>query len=171
MNTLATYLPNTNANAYGLLVSPFATLNSQRSKMRVWAFAAAVRLSDQDKPIVLKLLVELAIGIRALGVLIKNARCATGKTMAAKRAPRPVARGSARISKAAKRSSAVKLRQPGVRALGRRLPAKSPRHTEAWCRSKRPAAVRAMPVGGQTARALHPIAACIQVQLKARIQS
>lgn len=155
MNTLAPYLPNTNANATSLLVSPFATLTSQRSKMRVWAFSAAVRLSDQDKPIVLKLLVELAIVIRMLAVVVKSARCASGKAMVATRAARSVAYGSARRTKVAKRSVAVNLRQPSVFALGRRLPANLPRRMDAWCRSKRPAAVGAMPVSREAVRTLH----------------
>jgi len=152
MNTLATYLPNTTAKPTSLLVSPFATLTSQRAKMRVWAFSAAVRLSDQDKPIVLKLLVELAIVLRMLAVVVKSARCATGKTMVANRAARPAARGLARHNKVAKRSVAANPRQPGVLALGRRLPAKLSRHMDVWCRSKRHAALGAMSVSCETAR-------------------
>jgi hypothetical protein len=98
MNTPATYLPTTTVNA----------------KMRVWAFSAAVRLSDQDKPIALKLLLELAIVIRMLAQLAQNARCRTGKTVIARRAARPVARTCARRMIPVTRTAAVHRRQSGV---------------------------------------------------------
>lgn len=101
MNTLATYLPSTTAKA-------------DSPKLRVWAFSAAVRLSDQDKPIAFKLLVELAIVLRMLAQLVQNAQCATGKTVVACRAKRPVARDPIRRSKAAKRTAIVKVRQHAV---------------------------------------------------------
>lgn len=104
MNTLATYLPS--------------TIAKQSSKVRVWAFAAAVRLSDQDKPIALKLIVELAIVIRMLAQLAHNAHCAAGKSVVACRARRPLARVSVRGVRAAKRTAVVNVRR---RRPGRNL--------------------------------------------------
>jgi hypothetical protein len=112
MNTLSTYLPYKTAKA-DMLVAPFAALYKQRAKMRVWAFSAAVRLSDQDKPIALKLLVEVAIVVRTLALLAHNARCATGKTVVATRAARPNARVAVRRTKPASRSVAVNTRANG----------------------------------------------------------
>lgn len=125
MNTTATYLPYTTAKADSLLIAPFAALYNQRAKLRVWAFSAAVRLSDQDKPIAMKLLVELAIVVRTLALLAQNARCASGKTVVAHRAKRPVARVAARRVKPAKRSAPVAVRPHGQVAAPRKLPAKS----------------------------------------------
>lgn len=112
MNTNATHLPNTAAKV-ALRVAP---------KMRVWAFAAAVRLSDQDKPIALKLLVELAIVIRMLALLAKQARCPTGKTVIAHRAPRGVKRASVARVNTTRRAAAVHARVPGVVAMQRQMP-------------------------------------------------
>lgn len=118
MNTTATNLSNIAAKA-ATQVAPFAALYSQRSKVRLWAFAAAVRLSDQDKPIALKLLVELAIVIRMLALLAQQARCATGKKVIAHRAPRPARHVVGRRGKLAKRAVAVKVRQTGAVTLQR----------------------------------------------------
>jgi len=113
MNTLSTNLPNTTAKA-DKLVATLAALFNQHSKVRVWVFSAAVRLSDQDKPIALKLLVELAIVIRTLALLAQNARCATGKTIVAYRNSRLVALAGARRVKSARRSACVSSRQREV---------------------------------------------------------
>lgn len=118
MNTLSTHLSNTTAKA-DKLVAPFAALYSQRAKVRLWAFSAAVRLSDQDKPIALKLLVELAIVIRILTLLAQHARCVTGKTVVAYRAPRPMARAGARRVKSCQRSVRACIRQCEVTSTQR----------------------------------------------------
>lgn len=120
MNILSIHLPTTTAKAEKL-VAPFASLYNQRSNMRLWAFCAAVRLSDQDKPIALKLLVELAIVIRTLALLAQNARCATGKTVVAHRAARPVIHAGARR---VHRSAVVHVRQRLVAVAQRTLPTK-----------------------------------------------
>ena len=123
MNTLSLHLPITPAKA-DKPVSPLASLFNQRSNMRLWAFCAAVRLSHQDKPIALKLLVELAIVIRTLTLLAQNARCATGKTVVAHRATRPVSHAGARRVKPVHRSAVVNVRQRLVAVAQRTLPTK-----------------------------------------------
>jgi hypothetical protein len=111
MNTLATSLPNLTATANSLVAAPWSMLGSQGAKLRVWAFAAAVRLSDLDRPIILKLLVELAIILRALALMASDAHCTAGEASAPSRARRPAPHGSKRRIKPAKRSATVNVPQ------------------------------------------------------------
>ncbi|MES2317598.1 MAG: hypothetical protein V4631_08900 [Pseudomonadota bacterium] len=109
MNTSSTALPNTIAMAA-----------DHGSKVQLWAFSAAVRLSDQDKPIALKLLVELAIVIRMLALLAKNAKCASAKAVVARRTTRPFVRGRAspaRYGPQFRRALARRLQGPAIPAL------------------------------------------------------
>lgn len=110
MNTLATYQPISTAPTAGLPGPFLSTLVQHRAKMRVWAFSAAVRLSDQDKPIVLKLLVELAIILRMLALLAQTTDCATVKSVVVRPASRPSGRVAAHGGKLAKRRAAVRMR-------------------------------------------------------------
>ena len=135
MNTLSINLPKTTAKA-DKLAAPFAALYSQRSKVRLWAFSAAVRLSDQDKPIALKLLVELAIVIRILTLLAQNARCVTGKRIVAHRTLRPVALAAARRVKSAGSSSGITVRRAGA-AAQRKLPGMAEKSWKSGARSPR----------------------------------
>lgn len=79
MKTSANYLPTMPApvRTGALLIAPLARLYQERARMRQFAFAAAVRLSDQDKPIALKLLVELAIMLRMVTQWVRASRSAT----------------------------------------------------------------------------------------------
>ena len=122
MNTLATYVPNMIAKADSLLVAPGLAFRVHQSKLRVWAFAAAVRLADQDRPIALKLLVELAIVLRMLAQAANNAECVTDRSKVTCRATKPFARAHAGRVKSAGRNAKV---QPGgIRARG--VPVRAP---------------------------------------------
>ncbi len=113
MKTLTSYPPNSIAQKPHLLAAPLSVLYSQRSKLRVWAFSAAVRVSDQNRPIILKLLLELAIVIRMLAQLAQDVRGATGEATRPLHTSRAIARASARRSQAARCRTA-----PGKRASG-----------------------------------------------------
>lgn len=51
-----------------MFIAPFAAVYKERARFNEFVFASAVRLSDQNKPILLKLLVEMAIVLRALAL-------------------------------------------------------------------------------------------------------
>ena len=133
MNTLPTSPPNTSANAKRPLVALVATLYGQRSRMRAWGFSAAVRLSDQDKPIILKLLVELAIVIRILTLLVRSADAAPGKP-ATRRAPRPFARYSSGRITSARRIAAATVHQRVVVAVQHKSRSERPGKHVRTCR-------------------------------------
>jgi len=91
-------------------------ITTSTASVRDWAFSAAVRLADQDKPIALKLLVEVAIAIRMLAVLAKKARCPAGQAAVARRAPRTAAHGARRAGKAVPSTPVTVRSVPGQRA-------------------------------------------------------
>lgn len=134
MNTLPTSPPNTSANAKRPLGALVATLYGQRSRMRAWGFSAAVRLSDQDKPIILKLLVELAIVIRILTLLVRSAHATPGKAPATRRAPRPFARYSSGRITSARRIAAATVHQRVVVAVQHKSRSERPEKHVRSCR-------------------------------------
>lgn len=161
MNTSATYLPSTTAKANSLLVVFISTINAQCSKMHVWAFSAAVRLSDQNRSIGLKLLVELAIVIRILALLAQNAHRTSGKAVVARRATHASARVSARRVKSAKRTSAANVRQSVDVAIQRRVPMNTLHAVGARSQSSRPGQARLMSREG---RVIHDHSAALAGQ-------
>jgi hypothetical protein len=96
MNTLTANPSNPTATLWRRLAAPLSSVRKQGADMRVWAFSAAVRLSDQDKPIALKLVVELALVVRTLAVLASRARRQASAAAPARRAPQPAIRTSSR---------------------------------------------------------------------------
>lgn len=70
MTTTANFLPTLpkTAQAAAMFIAPFAAVYKERARFNEFVFASAVRLSDQNKPILLKLLVEMAIVLRALAL-------------------------------------------------------------------------------------------------------
>lgn len=96
----------------------FANLQAERVRMGQWAFAAAVRLSDQNRPIGLKLIIECMFVFQALMQYVRGKRKASGQY-----APRRAAPASVRAAAAAvPRGTGAARRQThcqGVRA-GRR---------------------------------------------------
>lgn len=112
MKTSANYLPTLPApvRTGALLIAPLAKLYQERARMREFAFAAAVRLSDQDKPIALKLLVELAIVLRVVTLWVRASRSAT-KTAHSQPRKRAAVQIAVRQVQIEKRSAAVNTRR------------------------------------------------------------
>ena len=132
MTTTANFLPTLpkTAQAAAMFIAPFAAVYKERARLGEFAFASAVRLSDQDKPILLKLLVEMAIVLRALALWARATRAtahqprrrvaAQGTTRAAK-AGHPVVApaGRERRAHAASRSAVRERRAVGSCRKGR----------------------------------------------------
>lgn len=116
MNYSATDLPHLTAMPGNRLVAAFSAVARHQSKLREWAFAAAVRLSDQDKPILLKLLVELAIVVRMLACLARSASQSAGRTRGGQRAPRSRSAAGVRAPQPRSRPSAASERRTSCRA-------------------------------------------------------
>lgn len=103
MTTTANYLPTLpkTAQAAAMFIAPFAAVYKERARISEFAFASAVRLSDQDKPILLKLLVEMAIVLRALAVWARATRSAAHqprRRVAAQATARPVNAGQSVVA-------------------------------------------------------------------------
>lgn len=131
MNATATSLPTSIAIPGSRLVAAFSAMVQRQSALRDWAFAAAVRLSDQDKPIVLKLLVELAIVLRMLAALASGAgrapvrssavhRAGRGRAGSGARAARP---GARRVAAGARGARGNSVPRPVDARLAHRIPA------------------------------------------------
>ena len=73
--------------------SMLAALQGERVRLGQWAFGAAVRLSDQNRPLALKLIIECMIVLRALVSLVRPAPQAQG---AARRSPASARRAPAK---------------------------------------------------------------------------
>jgi hypothetical protein len=114
MNTVAIHMPINTARAT-MLGAPAFTFCKQGAKIQAWAFGAAVRLSDQNKPIVLKLLVELAIVLRMLALLGRR----RARNVAKVAARRPGARAAVRHGKPANRPFSPVREVPRQRRAGR----------------------------------------------------
>lgn len=112
MKYSATYLPTMPApvRAGALFMAPLTKLYQERARMREFAFAAAVRLSDQDKPIALKLLVELAIVLRVMTQWVRASRSAT-KTAHSQPRKRAAVQSAVRSAPVEKRSVGVNTRR------------------------------------------------------------
>ena len=112
MTSSATYLPTMPApvRAGAFFIAPLAKLYQERARMREFAFAAAVRLSDQDKPIALKLLVELAIVLRVMTQWVRASRSAT-KTAHSQPRKRATAQPAVRSTQVEQRGAGVNTRR------------------------------------------------------------
>lgn len=84
-----------------------ARFDAQRLRLSQWAFAAAVRLSDQNRPIALKLIIECMIVVRAVAQWLRATPATTAR----------------RVRRTAASASALR-RQPrrGAYALPQRRP-------------------------------------------------
>lgn len=102
-----------------MLIAPLARLYQERARMRQFAFAAAVRLSDQDKPIALKLLVELAIVLRVVAQWVHASRSATNTAHSQPR-KRAAAQGALRHGQVERRSAPVNTRRDRRHVAGRK---------------------------------------------------
>lgn len=122
---------------------------AQRCRVQEWAWLAAVRLSDQNKPMVLKLLVECAICVAILTRLTRS--FILGKRNTAQHSVRRAAQASRARGRANARSARpcgeptlaittkAERRQTHVNSLGPRQLRRSSRGTAlpglAWCAS------------------------------------
>ena len=100
----------------------FANLQAERVRMGQWAFAAAVRLSDQNRPIGLKLIIECMFLFQALMRYVRASPAATAQR-ASRGAPavRPVrsAAPAARNAVATRRQARSSVPQSGRRSVTR----------------------------------------------------
>lgn len=136
MNTVTATLPRL-----------FPALRIDRAHLGQWAFAAAVRMSDQNRPLGLKLIIECMMLIRSLTQLLRAARdiapaAARGRTTRSAHAAvaRAVARPARRHAETSARTAAtrhsVRNRHSGATARRRVRPSAcwSP-HDAMGCRS------------------------------------
>lgn len=119
MTATATQLPRTIAKRCRSLMAQCASLYDQGTSMPVWAFAACVRLSDQNRPIALKLLVEMANVVRLVASRASQARRQTSATLRSGRATRSVKRVAVRRVQRAMRSVPVPTRPPAAQGRAR----------------------------------------------------
>ena len=101
MKTAIAQLPSINLQVLQLAATSVSTWCEQNSLVRVWAFGVAVRLSDQNRPLALKLLVELANLVHLLLGTVQRSR-GEAKTFVLKRVGAPGAqrrpgRGNQRV--------------------------------------------------------------------------
>lgn len=97
-----------------------APLMEQRARANAWAWSAAVRLSDQNKPMLLKLLVEAAILMNLLGRLLFKVSPGQSVEPAKKSARRPATMPGHLPALGGKRREASALQRRGAPRGARR---------------------------------------------------
>lgn len=95
----------------------FTKLSAQRVRLAQWAFGAAVRLSDQNRPLALKLCIECMIVARSLMLLLSATPAASRP---ARRAAHPRRPQAAVVRRAVQVRPAVVNEREVPRSAGRR---------------------------------------------------
>ncbi|QYF92709.1 hypothetical protein KY495_18525 [Massilia sp. PAMC28688] len=120
------------------LLAPF---QANRERLGQWAFAAAVRLSDQNRPLGLKVLIECLFALQAVIAFLRSAGTCARPAAAPRAQPAPGRSQAAAACATSARQTPV--RHPGAAQLP--VPRARPTHGARLARNSRQAQRRTAP--------------------------